>query len=85
MHTCNFSIENAEVTITGNGTIDSELGYNNSYGINIVKDGKLVVENGTFTGATTAVQVTTGELTILDGFLSRRKQLQVPRRNMLNM
>ena len=70
-----FSIENAEVTITGNGTIDSELGYNNSYGINIVKDGKLVVENGTFTGATTAVQVTTGELTILDGFFKQAKTI----------
>lgn len=70
-----FSIENAEVTITGNGAIDSELGYNNSYGINIVKDGKLVVENGTFTGATTAVQVTTGELTILDGFFKQAKTI----------
>ena len=70
-----FSIENAEVTITGNGTIDSELGYNNSYSINIVKDGKLVVENGTFTGATTAVQVTTGELTILDGFFKQAKTI----------
>lgn len=70
-----FSIENAEVTITGNGTIDSELGYNNSYGIDIVKDGKLVVENGTFTGATTAVQVTTGELTILDGFFKQAKTI----------
>lgn len=70
-----FSIENAEVTITGSGTIDSELGYNNSYGINIVKDGKLVVENGTFTGATTAVQVTTGELTILDGFFKQAKTI----------
>lgn len=70
-----FSIENAEVTITGDGTIDSELGYNNSYGINIVKDGKLVVENGTFTGATTAVQVTTGELTILDGFFKQAKTI----------
>lgn len=62
---CFLSIEST-VTITGNGTIDSELGNYNSYGIDI-KGGRLTIENGTFTGALTAVQIETGHLTIEDG------------------
>lgn len=57
----------AKVTITGNGTIDAECGYNNSYGVDIRDNGSVIVENGTFTGATTALQVTKGTLTIHDG------------------
>ena len=57
----------AKVTITGNGTIDVECGNNNSYGINIVEGSSVIVENGTFTGATTAIQVQNGTLTIHDG------------------
>ncbi|WP_297236149.1 hypothetical protein [uncultured Flavonifractor sp.] len=59
-------IDNAEVIITGNGKIDTELGHNNSYGINLDK-ASLTIENGTYTGSTTAIQVTKGSLTILDG------------------
>ena len=62
-----FSIDGADVTITGGGTIDSEANNNNSYGINVINNGNLTIENGTFTGAITAVQVTKGSLTILDG------------------
>ena len=62
-----FSIDAANVTITGNGKIDTEAAYNNSFGIDIINDGNLIIENGTFTGATTAVQVTKGTLTVLDG------------------
>ena len=56
----------ASLTITGEGVIDAELGMNNSYGIN-VNGGGLVVENGTFYGAITAIQVQTGNLTINGG------------------
>lgn len=59
--------DGAEVTIIGNGTIDTEAKGNNSYGIELTEGSKLTIENGTFTGATTAVQVTEGKLTILDG------------------
>ncbi|OUO14904.1 beta strand repeat-containing protein [Flavonifractor sp. An4] len=65
-----FSISGgANITITGNGTIDTELGSNTSYGINMTASTKnqLTIENGTFTGAPTAIQVEKGTLTILDG------------------
>ena len=63
-----FSVEGgAEVTIKGNGTIDTECGYNNSYGVDIVENSSVIVENGTFTGATSAFQVEAGQLTIYDG------------------
>ena len=65
-----FSITGgANITITGNGTIDTELGSNASYGINMTASTKnqLTIENGTFTGAPTAIQVEKGTLTILDG------------------
>lgn len=65
-----FSITGgANITITGNGTIDTELGSNTSYGINMTTSTKnqLTIENGTFTGAPTAIQVEKGTLTILDG------------------
>ncbi len=57
----------ADVVITGDGAMDAELGYNNSYGINVIDGSKLTIENGTFTGATTAVQVQSGNLTINGG------------------
>ena len=67
-----FNIDGATVTITGNGTIDVQTvgAYDDGegcYGINITNNGSLTIENGTFTGAPTAVQVTTGTLTILGG------------------
>ena len=65
-----FSIAGgANITITGNGTIDTELGSNASYGINMTTSTKnqLTIENGTFTGAPTAIQVEKGTLTILGG------------------
>lgn len=62
-------IGGANITITGKGTIDTELGSNTSYGINMTTSPKnqLTIENGTFTGAPTAIQVEKGTLTILDG------------------
>ncbi|OUN19921.1 hypothetical protein B5G34_16710 [Flavonifractor sp. An82] len=67
--------DGAEVTITGNGTIDTEAKFNNSYGIELTEGSKLTIENGTFTGATTAVQVTEGKLTILDGTFIQAKTI----------
>lgn len=61
-----ISVNSGTLTITGDGTIDAECGYNNAYGIDVC-GGAVVVENGTYTGALTAIQVTKGSLTILDG------------------
>ena len=63
-----LSIDNgSDVTITGNGTIDTELGSNQAYGINILRGSNLTINNGTFYGAMTAVQVQKGGLVINDG------------------
>ena len=56
-----------DVTITGNGTIDCEAGNNGAYGIN-VNGGNLTIENGTFYGGMTAVQVQKGSLKINGGY-----------------
>ena len=57
----------SDVTITGNGTIDTELGSNQAYGINILGGSNLTIDNGTFYGAMTAVQVQKGGLVINGG------------------
>lgn len=61
----------ADVTITGNGMIDSANhgdGYCFIVGSSNGSDaGNLTIENGTFKGTTTAVSVTKGTATILDG------------------
>ena len=63
-----LSIDNgSDVTITGNGTIDTELGSNQAYGINILGGSNLTIDNGTFYGAMTAVQVQKGGLVINGG------------------
>ena len=64
---CLICINGADVVITGNGTIDAEAKNNNAYGINIVNDGSLTVENGDFYGAITAIQVEQGTLNIYGG------------------
>ena len=64
---CLISIDGADVIITGNGTIDAEAKNNNAYGINIVNNGSLTVENGNFYGAITAIQVESGTLNIYGG------------------
>ena len=56
-----------DVTITGNGTIDCEAGSNGAYGIN-VNGGNLTIENGTFYGGMTAVQVQKGSLNVNGGY-----------------
>ena len=63
-----LSIKNgAKVTITGNGTITAK--ENDCYTINVV-DGDLTIENGTFVGNISVVQVQKGSLTINGGVFS---------------
>lgn len=63
-----LSITNgAKVTITGNGTIAAK--ENDCYTINVVK-GDLTIENGTFVGNISVVQVQKGSLTINGGAFS---------------
>ena len=60
-----LSIKNgAKVTITGNGTIDAK--ENDCYTINMVK-GDLTIENGTFYGNVSVVQVEEGTLSVKGG------------------
>ena len=60
-----LSITNgAKVTITGNGTIDAK--ENDCYTINVVK-GDLTIENGTFYGNVSVVQVEEGALSVKGG------------------
>ncbi|MEI3175880.1 MAG: hypothetical protein V8S96_05015 [Lachnospiraceae bacterium] len=54
----------AKVTITGNGTIDAK--ENDCYTINVV-DGDLTIENGTFYGNVSVVQVEKGTLSVKGG------------------
>ena len=54
----------ASVTITGNGTIDAK--ENDCYTINVV-NGELTIENGTFWGNISVVQVQKGKLTVNGG------------------
>ena len=60
-----LSITNgAKVTITGNGTMDAK--ENDCYTINVVK-GDLTIENGTFYGNVSVVQVEEGTLSVKGG------------------
>ena len=60
-----LSIKNgAKVTITGNGTVDAK--ENDCYTINVVK-GDLTIENGTFYGNVSVVQVEEGTLSVKGG------------------
>ena len=64
---CIFSIDGCKVTFTGNGVIDAEADYNNSYAISVENDAELTIEDGSYYGATTAVQVEQGSLYIHGG------------------
>ncbi len=70
---------NADVTITGDGTIDCEAGNNGAYGINVY-GGNLTIENGTFYGAMTVAQVQEGSLNVKGGYydLAPSAKSQVP-------
>lgn len=64
---CMFSINGADVVINGEGTLDTEAGENNSYGINIINGGSLTINGGNYYGAISAVQVQKGSLVINGG------------------
>ena len=70
-----FSVSGAAVTINGDGLIDAEAGYCDSYGIDIINDGSLTVNSGTYTGAPTAIQVESGLLTVNDGNFKQAKTI----------
>lgn len=70
-----FAIDGCQVMFTGNGTIDAEAGYNNSYGTNIINNGSATVLNGTYTGATSAFQVQSGTLTVFGGTFKQAKTI----------
>lgn len=72
---CFMDVDSATVRFTGNGTIDTEANYCNSYGINITNGGAAIVEGGTYTGATTAFQVADGTLTINSGTFKQAKTI----------
>ena len=62
-----LAVTNGTLTVTGNGVMNCEAGNNQVYGIN-VNGGHVVIENGTFYGAMTAIQVQKGTLEIKGGF-----------------
>ena len=67
-----LSITNgAKVSITGNGTIDAK--ENDCYTINVVK-GDLTIENGTFYGNVSVVQVQEGSLSVKGGTFDLRQK-----------
>ena len=62
-----LAVMKGTLTVTGNGVMNCEAGGNQVYGIN-VNGGHVVIENGTFYGAMTAIQVQKGTLEIKGGF-----------------
>ena len=73
---CIFSIVGSNVTIIGDGLVDVEAGYNNSYGMNIINNGSLTIDsNATFTAAMTAIQVQQGALNIYGGTFKLAKTI----------
>ena len=71
----------ASVTITGNGTIDAK--ENDCYTINVV-NGELTIENGTFYGNISVVQVQKGKLTVKDGTFDLHQKWEGTNKYLLN-
>ena len=77
-----LSITNgAKVTITGNGTIDAK--ENDCYTINVVK-GDLTIENGTFYGNVSVVQVQEGTLSVKGGTFDLHQKWEGSSKYLLN-
>ena len=77
-----LSITNgAKVTITGNGTIDAK--ENDCYAINVVK-GDLTIENGTFYGNVSVVQVQEGTLSVKGGAFDLHQKWEGGSRYLIN-
>ena len=73
--------EKAKVTITGNGTIDAK--ENDCYTINVV-DGDLTIENGTFYGNVSVVQVETGTLSVKGGHFNLHQKWEGSNKYLFN-
>ena len=73
--------EGAKVTITGNGTIDAK--ENDCYTIN-VKNGDLTIENGTFYGNISVVQVQEGTLSVKGGHFDLHQQWENSNKYLFN-
>ena len=77
-----LSITNgAKVTITGNGAIDAK--ENDCYTINVVK-GDLTIENGTFYGNVSVVQVQEGTLSVKGGTFDLHQKWEGSSKYLLN-
>lgn len=73
--------DGAKVTITGNGTMDAK--ENDCYTINVVK-GDLTIENGTFYGNISAVQVQEGTLSVKGGTFDLHQKWEGSSKYLLN-
>lgn len=62
-----ITVNSGTLTIKGNGELNCEAKNQQVYGINVL-GGNVIVENGKFYGAITAIQVQKGSLEIKDGF-----------------
>ena len=71
----------AKVTITGNGTIDAK--ENDCYTINVAK-GDLTIENGTFYGNVSVVQVQEGTLSVKGGTFDLHKKWEGSSKYLIN-
>ncbi len=72
---CFFEVKGAAVTVEGNGTIDTEFNMSNSYGATITSNGSVTINNGMYTGATTAFQVEEGTLTVFGGTFTQAETI----------
>ncbi len=57
----------ATVKFTGNGTVDANVGNNNAFAVGVDGDATLTIENGTYIGGASAVQVMNGGDVIISG------------------
>lgn len=62
-----IAIDGCSVTIEGDGTVDAEANANGAYCFNIINDGDLTINGGSYYGGPSAVQVTKGSLTVNSG------------------
>lgn len=63
-----LSVNGTSLTINGKGKINCEAGYNQVFGIDVINGGKVIINDGTYYGSMTAVQVSNGSLEINGGF-----------------
>ncbi len=66
-----LNVRGGELVLTGNGKIDAK--ENDSYGINVTGGAHLVIENGTYVGNVSAVQVDSGICEIKGGIFDLKQ------------